>query len=206
MFIEVLPPGGNAALALLAEVTKGFYLAGGTGLALQLGHRVSGDLDFFTPAEFKPEILRDQMVATGHFTVISEARGTLHGVYDSAKVSFLQYGYPLLFPTRDLAGIEVADCRDIALMKITAISSRGCKKDFVDLYFACQAHSLAFFLGLFEEKYRKVSYSKYHILRSLTFFEDADAEPDPVMLKPWSWESIKSYFLAEAIKAAKELS
>ncbi|MCL4514505.1 MAG: nucleotidyl transferase AbiEii/AbiGii toxin family protein [Firmicutes bacterium] len=204
MFIEVLPPGGNASLALLGEIASGFYLAGGTGLALQLGHRISGDLDFFCPEEFEPWSLKDRLAAAGQFAVASEARGTLHGIFNSAKVSFLKYSYPLLFPTKNLTGIEIADYREIALMKITAISSRGSKKDFVDLYFVCQEYSLILLMDLFEEKYRKASYSKYHILKSLTFFEDADAEPDPVMLKPWSWENVKDYFKINAIKAAKE--
>jgi hypothetical protein len=205
MFIEVLPPGGKSTLALLKDLANGFYLAGGTGLALQMGHRISGDLDFFSPGEFTTQALRDEMVAAGHFITISEAKGTLHGIFDSTKVSFLKYAYPLLFPTRNLEGIEVADVRDIATMKITAVSSRGSKKDFVDLYFVCQEHPLRFLLGLFSQKYAKANYSKYHILRSLTFFEEANDEPDPIMLKPWSWEHIKEYFTAEALIAAKEI-
>ncbi|MEW6662911.1 MAG: nucleotidyl transferase AbiEii/AbiGii toxin family protein [Bacillota bacterium] len=205
MFIEVLPPGGKSALALLRNLTAGFYLAGGTALALQMGHRISGDLDFFSPVEFTPQVLRDEMVAAGHFITISETKGTLHGIFDSTKVSFLKYAYPLLFPTKNLEGVEVADIKDIALMKITAISSRGSKKDFVDLYFVCQEHPLGFLLRLFSQKYAKANYSKYHILRSLTFFEDAEDEPDPLMLKPWSWENIKEYFKIEALSAAKEM-
>ncbi len=205
MFIKVLPPGGKTALALLGEIAKGFCLAGGTGLALQLGHRISGDLDFFSPAEYDPGGLRDKLAATGDFSLVSEARGTLHGIFNSTKVSFFQYSYPLLFPTSNLSGIEVADYRDIALMKITAISSRGSKKDFVDLYFVCQEQPLKLLLELFAKKYSKVGYSKYHILRSLTFFEDADAEPDPVMLKPWSWESVKDYFIQHATNLMEAL-
>lgn len=205
MFIEVLPPGGEADLALLAEIARGFYLAGGTGLALQLGHRVSGDLDFFSATEFEPDVLRDRMVSAGQFTLVSEARGTLHGIFNSTKVSFLRYDYPVLFPTLELSGVEVADKRDIALMKISAISSRGSKKDFVDLYFICQEQALPFLMDLFARKYSKVNYSRYHILKSLTYFEDADGEPDPIMLKPWSWEKIKDYFTTEAVTTAKKM-
>lgn len=205
MFIEVLPPGGKPVLELLGRLAQGFYLAGGTGLALQIGHRISGDLDFFRAEAFEPQILKDRLAATGRFTIVSEAEGTIHGVLADTKVSFLRYVYPLLFPTRQLAGVEIADPRDIALMKITAISSRGSKKDFVDLYFICQEYPLDLLLNLFKEKYKSIDYSMYHILRSLAFFDDADHEPDPLMLKPWDWQAIKKYFGEKAVKAMKDL-
>lgn len=205
MFIEVLPSGSESTLASLEEVARGFYLAGGTGLALQLGHRISGDFDFFSDKVFEPWVLSSRLSEAGRFVVSSEAKGTLHGVFESTKVSFLHYKYRLLFPTIKLQNVEVADYRDIALMKITAISGRGSKKDFVDLYFACQKETLPYFLKLFNRKYREANYSKYHILRSLTYFDDAEEEPNPVMLKPWSWEDIKTYFVTEVVKAAADL-
>ena len=196
MFIDVLPRGGKSALELLKgiETMRNFYLAGGTGLALHLGHRISGDLDFFCQGQFETTTLRDSLIATEQFKVLSEAQDTLHGVLAETKVSFLRYPYQLLFPTEDLEGLKVADTRDIAVMKIAAISSRGSKKDFVDLYFVCQIYPMESLWEFFEKKYRQANYSRYHILKSLVFFDDADREPDPVMLKPWNWEHIKGYF------------
>lgn len=173
---------------------RNFYLAGGTGLALHLGHRISGDLDFFCQGQFETTTLRDSLIATEQFKVLSEAQDTLHGVLAETKVSFLRYPYQLLFSTEDLEGLKVADTRDIAVMKIAAISSRGSKKDFVDLYFVCQIYPMESLWELFEKKYRQANYSRYHILKSLVFFDDADREPDPVMLKAWNWEHIKGYF------------
>jgi hypothetical protein len=130
VFIDVLPRGGKSALELLKgiETMRNFYLAGGTGLALQLGHRISGDLDFFCQGQFETTTLRDSLIATEQFKVLSEAQDTLHGVLAETKVSFLRYPYQLLFLTEDLEGLKVADTRDIAVMKIAAISSRGSKK------------------------------------------------------------------------------
>ena len=76
--------------------------------------------------------------ATGHFRLTGEAIGTVHGFLNNVRVTFLRYPYELLFPPIALSRISIADPRDIGLMKITAISGRGSKKDFIDLRFISQ--------------------------------------------------------------------
>ena len=94
--------------------------------------------------------------------------------------------------TRDvLEKIGSADERDIAAMKIDAISSRGSKKDFFDIYFLLKKYSLQELIDFFEKKYSGIQYNKLHILKSLVFFEDAETEPVPVMLQDANWEEVK---------------
>jgi len=174
------------------------YLAGGTGLALHLGHRRSHDLDFFSRDPVEPEALIRRMKTLAGFAVASQAPDTLHMTVHSIKVSFLAYPYPLLFPFATFLGVNVADPRDIACMKLSAIASRGTKRDFIDLCLMAKQCGLAQLLEWFKQKYADVNYSLTHVLKSLTWFEDADKEPMPDLLAPLSWEDLKRFFRGEA--------
>jgi len=110
------------------------------------------------------------------------------------KLSFLGYPYKIIFPLLEWQGIKLADPRDIACMKLTAISSRGSKKDFIDLYFMLQNYPLEELLKIFNKKYQRIKYNRIHILKSLTYFTDGENEPMPVMLENVSWKKIKDYF------------
>ena len=112
-------------------------------------------------------------------------------------MSFWGYDYPVLFPLARFLEVRIADARDIACMKISAIASRGTKRDFVDLYAAAQRWGLAESLRLFDRKYAQTAYSEIHILKSLTFFEDADKDPMPHVLTPIDWSEVKRFFLRE---------
>lgn len=120
------------ALHACAEIGS-FYLAGGTGLALRLGHRLSVDLDFFTPGRFDEEDVIQQVETVPDFALVEREPHPVHATIRGIKVSLLGYPYPLLFPCERFLDTPVADPRDIACMKITAIASRGTKRDFVDL-------------------------------------------------------------------------
>lgn len=169
-----------------------FYLAGGTALAIQLGHRESIDLDWFSDAEFSSQRLKEALAAIGRFELASEEEGTIHGLLDGIRISFFLYKYNLLFPLVEFDGIRLADERDIAAMKLDAISSRGSRKDFLDFYFLLEKYSLDDLIVFFEKKFSRLKFNKLHLLKSLTFFEDADVEPEPIMLKSIKWKDAKS--------------
>ena len=196
---EVINASTQATLRTLvdANLLAPFYLAGGTGLALHLGHRLSQDLDFFAPAPFDEEMLLQRLQAASDFSLVAKGPQTLHTVIRGTKVSFLGYTYPLLFPFTRFLAIAVADARDIACMKVSAIASRGTKRDFVDLYFAAQIFSLPGVLQSFDQKYAQARYNQLHILKSLTFFEDAEKDPMPHMLAPVAWSEVKGFFERE---------
>lgn len=195
---------GDAVKATLGELhdrslLDPFYLAGGTGLALWLGHRRSVDLDFFNEQGFDPDRLIQELLGLECLAVVAQGPGTLHVAIRGVKLSFLAYRYPVLFPFARLHGVAVAGPRDIACMKVTAIAGRGTKRDFVDLYFAArQLGGLKPVLDWFSQKYTAANYSRPHLLKSLTFFRDAEQEPMPDMLVPCDWEAVKRYFTTEA--------
>jgi len=174
-----------------------FYLAGGTGLALYLGHRRSVDLDLFTPESFNEDTLLQKVQTLKKFSLLAKEPGTLHAHIGETKVSLLSYSYPLLFPCDAFLDIRVADPRDIACMKVSAIASRGTKRDFIDLQAVAQHHGLPQILEWFNEKYAPANYSPVHILKSLTYFDDAEKDPAPDMLVPFSWQEVREFFTRE---------
>jgi Nucleotidyl transferase AbiEii toxin, Type IV TA system len=196
---KVIPASTETTLCSLrdAHLLEHFYLAGGTALALQFGHRLSLDLDFFSPEHFNEEALVQQLGTLAEFAVAAKAPYTLHATVQETKVSFLGYAYPMLFPTNKYLDVAVADPRDIACMKVSAIASRGTKRDFVDLYVSAERYGLKEILRLFDWKYTQTHYSRVHILKSLTFFADAEKDPMPQMLVTLDWDKVKQFFLLE---------
>ncbi|MGA3026839.1 MAG: nucleotidyl transferase AbiEii/AbiGii toxin family protein [Bryobacteraceae bacterium] len=197
---ETVAAPAEDTLRALHDLTipDGAYLAGGTGLALRFGHRRSVDLDFFVLEPFDEDQLLQRIRSLPGVVVVTRAPRTLHLTIQSTKVSFLGYAYPLLFPLASFLGVPVADPRDIACMKITAIAGRGARRDFVDLYIACTHFGLRELLELFARKYAGTSYNRLHILKSLTYFTDAEKDPMPHMLVPLDWRGVKRFFEQEA--------
>lgn len=198
--VEIVPPNALDVLDRLARasVLDEFYLAGGTGLVLASGHRRSRDFDFFSGNLFDENLLLQKIGSP--LSVASKASHTLHLDIDGTKITFLGYAYPLLFPANEFNGVKVADMRDIACMKIDAISSRGAKRDFVDLYTVAQKFGLDDILGLFDRKYAGTHYNRVHIFKSLAYFDDAESEPMPDMTNQVTWEMVKEFFLGEIPK------
>ena len=203
MFTETLFGNTKEALAILGKshLMDNAYLAGGTACALQIGHRISIDLDFFTPKEFNAKELIRSLKNIGKFELDRQSWGTILGDLEKVKFSIFVYKYPALFPFKSLFGINILDLRDIAAMKIDAVSTRGIKRDFIDLYFICQKGiSLGEMLSLYDRKYGTLASNIVHIQKSLVYFVDAEATIAPRMLKKVAWEDVKKYFENEIRK------
>ncbi|MGB9720040.1 MAG: nucleotidyl transferase AbiEii/AbiGii toxin family protein [bacterium] len=203
MFEQTLTKRAKKNLALLgrANILKDAYLAGGTALALQLGHRISVDLDFFTPKDFMPKTFSAKLSQLGAFKEEQASKGTVSGSFEGIRFSLFVYKYPLLVPPLKYQSLDIADIRDIAAMKIDAIATRGLKRDFIDLYFICKAgYSLTKLLNSYDRKYKNLASNLIHIQKSLVFFDDAEPEKMPNMIKPVDWEDVKKYFVKEVKK------
>ena len=203
MYPESIEQKTRAVLEKIAnkKFVLPFYLAGGTALAIHLGHRLSIDLDFFTPEVFSVSLVRGELAGLGSFRVTGESDdGTLNGILNDVQVSFFLYPYKNVYPLIHFEGIFLADERDIAAMKIDAISTRGSKKDFVDLYFLLKKYSLREIINFFEIRYHNVAYNRLHILKSLSYFENAEDDPLPIMLQKVAWQEVKHMITDEAKK------
>jgi len=166
----------------------GFALAGGTSLALRFGHRLSVDLDFFSPSAFDPAAFADHL-GIGPAAITGMADGTLQLRVNGVKVEFLRHAYPKLACHDRIENLTLWSLRDVTAMKLNAICNRGSKKDFYDVAVLLDHHPLAELLADYRAKYNPASLLM--VIRSLAWFEDADAEPDPVSLRDDSWSSVK---------------
>ena len=171
---------------------QGFHLAGGTGLALQLGHRRSVDFDWFREQPIEDPLRLAALLQTPalRLEVDRVEKGTLHCRASGVRVSFLEYRYPLLKPLVELGDLRLAALEDIAAMKLAAVAQRGTKKDFVDIFALGQRFGLAEMLGLYRAKYAVKDIG--HVLIALAYFDDADRERMPTLLRRWDWSTMKS--------------
>lgn len=208
MFVETLPKATQQSVALLGaqKITRAFYLAGGSALALHLGHRVSMDLDFFTPRSFDTAALARRLAQAGTFTQEQRKKDTLLGTFDQVKVSFFRYAYPQIAKSENVLNTTIASVPDIGAMKLEAIGTRGKKRDFIDVYFICRAgYSLADVLDWLCKKYRPVDLNLIHYIKALTYFEEAESDPMPQMLQRVSWNQVKRFFEKEAPMLLKKV-
>ena len=205
MFEQVLPGNTKAVLALLekSEIIQKAYLAGGTALALQLGHRISYDLDFFTREEFDEKTLLPEIKKISNFKLERISWRTILGKFKGIRFSIFYYEYPILYPIKKFGNINIVDVRDIAAMKIAAVASRGTKRDFVDLYFICKGTaSLKDIIRFYDKKYKNLATTEIHIMKSLVYFNDAEPDDMPKMLNPCRWQEVKRFFEQEIRKMA----
>lgn len=170
---------------------KPFFLVGGTALALQYGHRFSVDLDLFTNEPFDKEALLETLNEAFSVSVESESKNIFITYINEVKVDFVKVAYPRLFPLVEIDDIRMLDIRDLAPMKLNAVTGRGTKKDFYDIYFLLNIMPLTEIIELFRQKFSQ--HEVFHVIKSLSYFEDAEGYADPVVFdENLSWEIVKS--------------
>jgi len=174
-----------------------FVLAGGTALALQIGHRSSIDLDMFSDSDFDSDVLLAKLLNDYHETlVLAKMPNTLICNINSVKVDFIRFRYPRIRLVKEVDGFRLFDIEDIAAMKLDAITGRGSKKDFFDLYFLLKKYKLSFLLEFYNEKYKHQTL--FHVIRSISYFKDAENDPEPLVFdKKITWVKVKKLISQE---------
>lgn len=208
---EALTPATQDAFRLLGklEFIQRFYLAGGTGLALHLGHRFSVDLDFFSaePNAVGPDersALR-ALLDNPNLEITYDKDATFVATWYDVGISFFRLNtYPLVKPTLLLEKIHLASIDEIGAMKLAAIIDRGARKDYVDLYYILQQVSLDALFQVASVKYAKVRSFPMSATRALGYFTDAEAMPMPQMLDKTPWSKMKKFLETKAIEAGRK--
>lgn len=197
LHLEVLPKRQKLLFNVLCGLDwiSDFYLAGGTALALQIAHRRSIDFDFFTEKEFDVPSVKKLLLKLGEYTVFSESSQIIDGQLNSVRMSFFNLPYKLIDKEIRCGNLRIISRKDIAAMKLSAISTRGSRKDFIDLYFLLKEFPLEQMIGFFEKKYGKNEENVYCALKALAYFIDAEQKPMPAMLKQVNWREIKKEIL-----------
>jgi predicted nucleotidyltransferase component of viral defense system len=207
---EALTPATQEAFHLLGrlELTKRFYLAGGTGLALHFGHRFSVDLDFFSADadSVNPDersALRS-LLDDPTLDITYDKDSTFVVTWRGVGISFFRLNlYPLVKPTLLLENIHLASIEEIGAMKLAAIIDRGTRKDMVDLYFILQQVSLDMLFQVAAVKYSKVRTFAVSATRAMAYFEDAESLPMPQMIDKTPWSKMKKFLEIKAVEAGR---
>jgi hypothetical protein len=175
-----------------------FNLVGGTSLALQIGHRNSIDIDLFGNQSIDFELFIAILKKIGKTEIFKSSKNILITQINEIKVDFVNYTYPLLEKPFEIDGIRMLSKKDIAAMKLNAIAGRGSKKDFIDLYFLLNEFSLREMMDFYCSKY--LDGSEFMVYKSLSYFEEANLQPEPKMFKDFNWEICKQKIIDEVLK------
>lgn len=166
-------------------------LAGGTSLALQYGHRKSIDIDLFGSIDIDGDTLSTLLSETGAVKRLNNRVNIYIYTINGIKVDIVNYPYNWIDELYVQDGLRLASDKDIGAMKLAAITGRGTKKDFIDLYELLQQYSLPELIRFYENKYHDGSV--FLVLKSLVYFEDAETEIPPFLFRDYSWEHVKEY-------------
>ena len=191
---SAIEPGTLAALKKLMKIPslKDFSLVGGTALALINGHRLSIDIDLFSPKiPFNGENVIRELKNAGKLIIKDSLDYALFLEFEGVKLDILKYQYAWLKPPSSQEGIRIATVDDIMAMKLSAVTKRGLKKDFYDIYFLLEEYPIDVMLANFKKKYS--TEETYMVLKSMVYFEDAEDNENPVLLKEkkLTWEKVK---------------
>lgn len=206
-----IPATAQKALNLLSKQDwirkNGWYLAGGTALTLQFDHRTSVDLDFFTHhKDFDAGFIVAALLPY-KWLITQTDKGTLYGELGGTKISFI--AYPYFVPEQPFityGSINILDAKDIAVMKIIAISQRGKKRDFFDLYwYITKREPLLNVIERIATQYPNLEHNYHHIIKSLMYFEEAEEDPEPQVFFDVTWEQVKQHFITIVPDVADKL-
>ncbi|HEB62427.1 MAG TPA: hypothetical protein ENI82_04660 [Bacteroidetes bacterium] len=186
------------------DLFQSFYLVGGTSLSLQLGHRNSIDIDLFGSDYLDNIEILEILNRLGKVTTLKQSKVIKIYEVNGIKVDIVSYQYPWLEPAKVIEGIRLASKKDIAAMKLNAITGRGSKKDFIDLYFLLKEYTLKEIMAFYNEKFKDGS--SFLVLKSLCYFEDADKQKMPKMYIDISWKEIKNIILEKYNSFFKNLN
>jgi hypothetical protein len=185
----------------------GFYLVGGTALALYSGHRLSIDIDLFSNFSFNTAELLESLQQDFPLQLYHTAANTVKGRIENVNVDIIAHRYPYINEPSVIDGIKILTEPDIIAMKLNAISSSGQRsKDFLDIYFILEEErfSMAEMLKFYRLKYQQVS--DMHIIKSIIYFDDVDLTDWPVLLKKphLKWDDVKKKIGEEVSSYLKE--
>ena len=183
-----------------------FHLAGGTSLALQIGHRKSIDLDLFSQTDFDTNTLLEYLEQNFSFKTDYTAQNTLKGSINNIKLDLISHKYALVNPVLKTESTRLYSIEDIAAMKLNAIAGNGTRtKDFIDIYLILKNFSVEEILSFYKAKYKERNLM--HVVKSLNYFEDINIQdwPEMILEKNLSLQQIKENIKTHVLLFSKTL-
>ena len=205
LFYEAVPENLLKILNLLMREDKlnDFTLVGGTALALQIGHRISIDIDLFTDHSFESKEILDALRKTLKVELIMSRPNGMQLIVENFKVDLYNWAVPFIGKPYISDGLRLASLKDIAAFKLDAITTRKTKKDYYDLHFLLNKFSLEEMISAYKEKYPYNS-SK-NVIVGLSSCSAAGDDQQPQLLKPVSWIEVKARLINEVLQYEKSI-
>jgi len=197
MFYEAVPQSTLGILKDLSNyqyISENFYLAGGTGLALYLGHRISNDLDFFTEQDINHNEL-ELIFGKEKSPKIYQSKNSIWYKFGNIEISFFKYPYRCIEDFQKIFNIRLASKKDIYAMKTMALIQRGAKKDFYDIYEFFNEYTIKEIKEILITKFDFNNVNFYQLVKAINYFDDAEMNPDVKSLKSVEWDKIKNFFI-----------
>ena len=159
-----------------------------------VGHRKSIDLDFFGTMNASLDEIAMELSEFAYAKPLSSSKSMRFLIVDGVIVDIVNYPYSWIGESIVEDGVTLAGVKDIAAMKLSAITNRGTKKDFIDLYFLLKRFSFNELIEFYLKKYAGAQL--FTVLKNLTYFEDAEGDPLPVMMESLNWDEAKTAIVA----------
>lgn len=173
------------------DILVDFKLVGGTALSLQLGHRISTDLDFFSNKDFHTDKIIRLLEKFGNVTYTATGENLVQGYINNIKIDFASHKYKWIDKGIMLNNIEICSINDISAMKLGAVLARAKKRDFIDIAAILKKSHLPELIKNFKTKYKQ--YNTFHVLRAVGYFKDAENDSTPLKIldESVSWDESK---------------
>jgi len=166
-----------------------FVLVGGTSLSLQIGHRMSSDIDLFSAKGFNMNDLRKYLMERHSLRLSTISDIAIHGFIGNVKIDLVHYTNGFLYPHMVLEGIRMAALEDISAMKLEAITNTQDRlKDYVDIAFLSAHLPLAKMLEVFKNKFGE---DETYALRCLASFNKVNLKDDIFLMQGiFDWKMV----------------
>ena len=179
LHLDVLTPEGKILFSRLAVFKDYFYLAGGTALALQIGHRVSVDFDLFSPDPIKKTLIAkvEKELTSGLVEPLVATSRELTVIANGVKCTFLHYPFEILLPLETGGPVDLLSAKEILATKAYTIGRRGSFKDYIDLFVGVRSDiaSLEEIIDLASRKYGS-AFNDRLFLEQLLYIDDVPEE------------------------------
>lgn len=177
-----------------------FYLAGGTGLALQLGHRISVDFDLFWEKDVPHDLLSkvSRVFKDFQVEVVVNHSEQLTTAIEKINLTFCKYPFPVILEFIEYQGIKILTCSEIAAMKAYALGRRVTFKDYVDLYFVFKEKiaTLEDVIALCKKKYGK-EFNPRLFLEQLVYLKDVEKMEIQFLKEKVTFSKLERFFEQE---------
>jgi len=203
MHREILTPGQNNLLPLISGFSREYFLAGGTAVALHIGHRQSIDFDLFTGSDVKRKSIKNKLAGNDiYYEVLHEAYDQLHIMIADVKITFFNYPYKVPHEQKFERIITMPGLIDLAAMKAFALGGRAKWKDYVDLYFIIKHHHSINEIGQRAKELYYGSFNHKLFKQQLSYFRDIDYSEKVVFtVKDPGEEEIRQFLIETATVA-----